>query len=166
MLFNPLRTAAPAAIAILASLATPSFAAERLIARDGTYARWSVFEDDGFCWIATAVEMHPGSLILTVDAKGLSALTVSNSKTKKLIDGSGHVLRIGTQVFPLTAKKGWAHLTKKQDDARLLKAIMSADTVRAELLVQQGKSKPQKIKVGFKTRAAQTAMARAREACS
>lgn len=108
--------------------------ADQLITRNDALADWSFFEDRGYCWMASAVELDDGRLLLILDDKGEMSFVLDGASQTALPENADHVLRIGGEDVPFRSRGDWAW-PLAEERTHLVEMLFDTDAVGAMLLI-------------------------------
>lgn len=153
----------PGALAAALCAALP-LAAQTEIQRNDRLTNWSLFDDDGYCWIATNAQL-PGRdrLLLTVDLEGSVALFIDVASGAVFDDTADHLMTLGTREVPFRSRGVWAW-TRHESPERLLETILTSDTIGYEVtIIEEGRHRT--LRGQWDTEEAQQAYDTLREDC-
>ncbi|WP_417206380.1 hypothetical protein [Antarctobacter sp.] len=155
----------PALIAFVATLCTAlPISAQTEIHRNDRLTNWALFEDDGYCWMATNARL-PGRdrLLLTVDLAGSVALFVDFEGGDLFDDTADHLITLGLRDILFRSRGEWAW-TLRDSPERLLETLLTSDQIGYEVFVLSG-DRQRTLRGQWDTEEAQQAYDTLRESC-
>ncbi|MBT56116.1 MAG: hypothetical protein CMF72_22290 [Mameliella sp.] len=153
----------PAVLAAALCTALP-LASQTEIHRNDRLTNWSLFDDDGYCWIATNARF-PGRdrLLLTVDLEGSVALFIDTQSGAVFDDTANHLMALGLREVPFLSRGVWAW-TRHESPERLLDTILTSDTIGYEVVIVEA-GQHRTLRGQWDTEEAQQAYDTLREDC-
>lgn len=103
--------------------------AEDEIHRFDTVRNWALFNDDGYCWIASIARL-PGRqrLVMTVDLEGSAAIFLDMEGGVTFDDSADHVLTLGRREVLFLSQGVWAW-TKHESPELFLDAVLDSPRI-------------------------------------
>lgn len=110
------------------------------VIRHDVLTNWSLFEDEGYCWIATNSPGLTGGrrLLLTLDLAGSAALFVDFGGGVTFEDAATHLLRIDGEEIAFRSQGDWAWSEEEDTVQALQDAILSADRIGYVVTLRDG----------------------------
>lgn len=121
------------ALFLVVFLALP-LAAQTEITRNERLGNWALFEDDGYCWMATNGKglANGDRLLLTVDLAGEAALFLDIGGGALFDDTTDHIMNLGARKVAFRSRGAWAW-TKRKSPERLLETILASNEIGYEV---------------------------------
>lgn len=138
--------------------------AQTEIARNDRLTNWALFEDDGYCWMATNTRL-PGRdrLLLTVDLEGSVALFLDFEGAAAFDHDADHLMQLGARTVIFRSRGEWAWTMRKSPE-RLLEDILASQRIGYEMYLT-GHGDNNVLKGTWETDEAQQAFDTLRESC-
>ncbi|MDD9732174.1 hypothetical protein PVW46_19920 [Mameliella sp. AT18] len=116
----------------LATAALPALAQQE-ITRHERIANWALFEDRGYCWMATNTRL-PGSdrLMLTVDLDESVSMFIDFADGTIFDDAADHALFLGPRKVLFRSRGEWAW-TYRDSPERLVETILESAEIGFEV---------------------------------
>ena len=113
-------------------VALPALAQDE-ITRHDRIANWSLFEDRGYCWMATNPRL-PGSdrLMLTIDLQESVSMFIDFADGSVFDDTADHALFLGSRKVLFRSRGEWAW-TYRDSPERLVETILESTEVGFEV---------------------------------